>query len=157
MLAAAQRVRRRSEFTDAVRAGRRAGRGAVVVHLMVPADAAQPVDADAGLADADRRPTPTARAGFIVAKSVGHAVTRNTVRRRLRHLVRHRLPQLPPGATLIVRALPAAANCSSAELAADLDAALRAAARPGRSTSTGRRSTSARSRRRGTEASRETG
>ncbi len=38
--------------------------------------------------------------------------------------MRERLHLLPPGSTLVVRALPAAAGASSAELSADLDAAL---------------------------------
>ena len=40
-----------------------------------------------------------------------------------------RLASLPPGARLVVRALPPAASASSAELAEDLDAALRRALR----------------------------
>jgi ribonuclease P protein component len=39
--------------------------------------------------------------------------------------MRERLHLLPPGSTLVVRALPAAASASSAELGADLDVALR--------------------------------
>jgi ribonuclease P protein component len=65
------------------------------------------------------------RVGFVVSRTVGGAVGRNAVRRRLRHLMRERLHLLPPGSTLVVRALPAAAGASSAELSADLDAALR--------------------------------
>jgi ribonuclease P protein component len=64
------------------------------------------------------------RAGFIVSKAVGGAVVRNTVARRLRALVGQRLVSLPPGSALVVRALPAAAHASSAELASDLDACL---------------------------------
>ena len=67
------------------------------------------------------------RAGFVVSKAVGNAVVRNTVRRRLRHLVRERLPELPAGSTLVVRALPVAAEASYARLGTDLDAALAAA------------------------------
>ena len=75
-----------------------------------------------------------ARAGFVVSKAVGPAVTRNLVTRRLRHLLRERLPQLPDGADLVVRALPAAATRSYDGLAGDLDAALaKAMARPERS------------------------
>jgi ribonuclease P protein component len=65
------------------------------------------------------------RVGFVVSRTVGGAVGRNVVRRRLRHLMRERLHLLPPGSTIVVRALPAAAGASSAELGADLDAALR--------------------------------
>ncbi|MGC9667004.1 ribonuclease P protein component [Planosporangium sp. 12N6] len=128
MLAAAQRLRRREEFAAAIRAGRRAGRGAVVVHLDVPADAsgATTGGSDSTPAPAGRADLPV-RAGFVVPKTVGKAVVRNLVRRRLRHLVRERLAGLPPGATVVVRALPGAADRAFPELAADLDAALGAA------------------------------
>jgi ribonuclease P protein component len=52
-------------------------------------------------------------------------VVRHTVQRRLRHLMRDRLGALEPGTLLVVRALPAAAGASSAQLGADVDAALR--------------------------------
>ncbi|MBE1486114.1 ribonuclease P protein component [Plantactinospora soyae] len=73
------------------------------------------------------------RAGFVVSKAVGGAVIRNRVRRRLRHLVRERLAGLPAGTTLVVRALPDAAEASYARLGADLDAALAAARAPRKS------------------------
>jgi ribonuclease P protein component len=119
MLAAAQRVRRSADFADTVRTGRRAGRGAVVVHLNVPAP--PPMG-----------PAP-ARAGFVVSKAVGGAVQRNLVKRRLRHLARERLAALPAGSALVIRALPGAAARSYAQLGADLDGALAAASRAGRS------------------------
>jgi ribonuclease P protein component len=78
------------------------------------------------------QPSVPARAGFVVSKAVGNAVVRNVVRRRLRHLVRERLPELPAGAALVVRALPAAAELSYARLGADLDAAITAARAPRR-------------------------
>jgi ribonuclease P protein component len=74
----------------------------------------------------------SARAGFVVSKAVGNAVARNKVRRRLRHLVRPRLAELPDGALLVVRALPASASASFQTLGADLDAALVAARSPRR-------------------------
>ena len=116
MLAAAQRLRHGSDFAAAIRGGRRAGRGAVVVHLLLdePAQASM------------------ARAGFVVSKAVGNAVVRNKVRRRLRHLVRPLLAELPPGTTLVVRALPAAATASFDVLDGDLRAAFTAALRPRR-------------------------
>ena len=55
---------------------------------------------------------------------MGNAVTRNRVRRRLRHLVRERLALLPEAVDLVVRALPAAAAASYAALGRDLDQAL---------------------------------
>jgi ribonuclease P protein component len=83
----------------------------VVVHLLLE----EPTQASA------------ARAGFVVSKAVGNAVIRNQVRRRLRHLVRPLLDDLPAGALLVVRALPPAATASYPALEADLQAALSAA------------------------------
>ena len=111
MLAAAQRLRRSSDFTAAFRSGRRSGRGTLVVHLHLD----EPAQAS------------TARAGFVVSKAVGNAVVRNKVRRRLRHLVRPLLATLPSGSSMVVRALPAAASASSETLRADVEAALAAA------------------------------
>ena len=62
--------------------------------------------------------------GFVVSRAVGDAVTRNRVKRRLRHLVRERLGSLPPAGLLVVRALPASAAASYPRLGRDLDTAL---------------------------------
>jgi ribonuclease P protein component len=136
VLSAAHRLRRSTDFAAAIRDGRRAGRGSVVVHLQTPIPAVdgppQPEPAPAGGTESMTVPP---RAGFVVSKAVGNAVRRNTVRRRLRHLVRDRISGVPAGATLVVRALPAAAEAPYQQLAADLDAALaaaRAPRRPGR-------------------------
>ena len=59
----------------------------------------------------------TSRVGFVVPRSVGGAVVRNTVRRRLRHLARPMLADVPAGSAVVVRVLPAAATASAAELA----------------------------------------
>lgn len=64
------------------------------------------------------------RIGFVVSKAVGPAVTRNRVKRRLRHLAREQLSdletRLPGSAVLVVRALGPSAGATSAELRADL-------------------------------------
>jgi ribonuclease P protein component len=117
VLAAAQRLRRRVDFTETVRVGRRASRGSVVVHLVL------------GLDEPARAEQLPARAGFVVSRAVGGAVVRNQVKRRLRHLVRDRLAGLPNGARLVVRALPAAADRPYQELGRDLDEALAGALR----------------------------
>jgi ribonuclease P protein component len=124
VLAPTQRLRRGREFAAAVRGGRRAARGTVVVHLGVPSNEHEP--SRTGTVDLP------ARAGFVVSRAVGGAVTRNTVRRRLRHLTRERLGALPAGSTLVVRALPAAADARYQRLADDLDAAIAAARAPRR-------------------------
>ncbi|RZU72430.1 ribonuclease P protein component [Micromonospora kangleipakensis] len=131
MLTAAQRLRRSSDFAAAVRGGRRVGRGAVVVHLTLPPTTGPTATTSPEPARKTGAETSApSRAGFVVSKAVGNAVVRNKVRRRLRHLVRERLDQLPAGSTLVVRALPAAAEASYARLAADLDAAVAAARVP---------------------------
>jgi ribonuclease P protein component len=65
------------------------------------------------------------RAGLVVSKAVGGSVVRHRVSRRLRHLLAPRLGALPAGAMVVVRALPPAADATSAELGDDLDAGLR--------------------------------
>lgn len=104
MLPAESRMRRRRDFSLAVRRGSRAGRKLLTGHLLVGADdEAAP------------------RAGFVVGRSVGIAVVRNKVRRRLRVLVREHLSSLPGGSLLVVRAHPQAATARQADLAAELD------------------------------------
>jgi len=75
--------------------------------------------------DATRPTLDMSKVGFVVSKGVGNSVVRHRVSRKLRHLVRDRLTTLPPGSSLVVRALPPSAGATSAELATDLDAALR--------------------------------
>jgi ribonuclease P protein component len=57
----------------------------------------------------------------VVSKAVGPAVVRNRVKRRLRHLARETLRDLPGSAVLVVRANAAAADATYQELGADLD------------------------------------
>jgi ribonuclease P protein component len=102
-------MRKRSEFTRAVRGGVRAGRPLVVGHLLRQAGSDEP-----------------ARVGFVVSRAVGGAVLRNQVRRRLRHLARGYLGSLPEGSLLVVRANPRAATARQADLAAELDLVIRA-------------------------------
>jgi ribonuclease P protein component len=126
MLGAGQRMRRRDEFTSALRAGRRARRGDLVLHLSL----ARPATAVSTAATPDHRSAlDEARAGFIIPRTVGIAVVRNTIRRRLRHLLRERLTVLPAGSLLVVRVLPGGGGRTYAELARDLDAALTAVTR----------------------------
>ncbi|GAA1040166.1 ribonuclease P protein component [Virgisporangium ochraceum] len=128
MLAAPHRLRRRVDFAATIRGGRRAARGAVVVHYGFAAAAPpvpeNPEPARSATTPASAEALPPPRAGFVVSKAVGGAVVRNLVKRRLRHLVRARIDALPRGAMLVVRALPAAAERSYTELGADLDGAL---------------------------------
>lgn len=57
--------------------------------------------------------TAPVRVGFVVSKTVGNAVVRNRVKRRLRHLVAAALtsaPDVPAGTAIVIRALPGAAS-----------------------------------------------
>jgi ribonuclease P protein component len=101
-------MRRSREFAIVLRSGARARRGALVV------------SARTAVTDAP------AHVGLIVGRSVGNSVTRHRVARRLRAQLAARLAVLPDGTGLVVRALPEAADATSASLGADLDRALAA-------------------------------
>lgn len=103
-------MRRSADFARTVRDGARAGRRSLVVHLARGADGGPVV-------------------GFVVPRSVGGAVTRNRVKRRLRVLVRAQLASFGPDESLVVRALPAAAGSTFELLGSDLEGAVRTARR----------------------------
>jgi ribonuclease P protein component len=120
VLPAPHRLRLRRDFGVATRRGRRAGSATVVVHLAVPDGVVSTGAADRPVVD----PTAPVRVGFVVSAAVGPAVVRNRVRRRLRHLVAAHLSRFPDGTLLVLRALPAAAAATSAQLGADLSTVL---------------------------------
>jgi ribonuclease P protein component len=107
VLAKAHRLTGAEAFSTTVRAGGRTGSSTLVVHLMLSSDTLPP------------------RVGVVVSRAVGDAVTRNRVKRRLRHAVAPHLGELPDGAMLVLRALPPAASADFGDLAADLDRSLR--------------------------------
>ncbi len=109
MLPAPLRMHRSADFEAAVRRGARAGRTTLVVHC-------RPVS--------DRADT---HVGMVVARTVGGAVVRNKVRRRLRGVVVESQTTLPEGVDVVLRALPPAADATYAQLAADFASALPAA------------------------------
>jgi ribonuclease P protein component len=98
-------MRHRAEFSAAVR-GRRSAVPALVVHHRIAAEAHD------------------VQVGFVVNRAVGTAVTRNRLRRRLRHAVRARLADLSPGTRLVVRVTPAAGRLPGTALVDQLDTAL---------------------------------
>lgn len=64
------------------------------------------------------------RIGLSTPRTIGGAVQRNRVRRRLRSLLRERIERIGPGWDLLLIARPAAGDASHAELAAAIDALL---------------------------------
>ena len=92
MLPGPHRLKRPSDFGQAVRRGARAATPTVVVHVM---------------RRNDQDPPEFTRVGFVVSKKVGNAVTRNRVKRRLRHFAAE--ASSPFTTDVVVRALPGAA------------------------------------------------
>ena len=121
MLPARHRLRTAADFSATVRGagGARSGARLLVVHGRYALSSE----------GENRSASPPARVGFVVSKAVGGAVTRNRTKRVLRHLVADRLPRIPAGCDLVVRANPAAAQATTVQLAADLDRSLDAVLR----------------------------
>lgn len=115
MLSSQHRMRTSTLFSATTRSGARQGRRNVVVYVRATA-ADQPV-----------------RAGFVVSKAIGNAVTRNVVKRRLRALVHQSLTVQPTGCDVVIRALPPAAEASFDQLAGDWNSAWDKAWRKARS------------------------
>ena len=118
-------------FSVTVRDGRRVGRPHLVVHvrrepavLRAETNVSGSGGASAPVHGAVARGR-SARVGLIVSKAVGSAVVRHRVSRRLRAVMAPLVPLLPSGVAVVLRALPAAATASSAELTADVRSALR--------------------------------
>ncbi|WP_197375927.1 ribonuclease P protein component [Mycolicibacterium baixiangningiae] len=110
MLPARYRMTRSTEFSTTVSKGVRSAQPDLVVHMAN---------------DGDDPSGP--RIGLVVAKSVGNAVVRHRVSRRLRHSVYPMLDQLQPGHRVVIRALPGSADATPARLAHELSEALRRA------------------------------
>lgn len=91
-----------------IRQGRATGRRDVVLHLALPTVT---------------EPQPST-VGLIVGRAVGGSVVRHRVSRRLRAQLTERIPQLPSGAALVIRAKASAAEVDSAELGRQLDSGL---------------------------------
>jgi ribonuclease P protein component len=109
VLPARYRMTRSTEFGATVTKGVRAVQPDLVVHALRSKD---------GTINGPR-------IGLVVAKSVGSAVQRHRVARRLRHIARDVIDELEPGDRVVIRALPGSRNAISARLEQELRTALR--------------------------------
>lgn len=145
MLPAHLKLHRSKDFSSTMRGGSVARSRTLMVHVLVPGlshthpTAMSPgtevnSDVEATGASSDPGLCPRApRFGFVVSKAVGHAVDRHATARKLRHACMTAAEQglLPPGTLVVIRAFPAAAAASSAEIHRDLDKCLvKALSRP---------------------------
>ena len=103
---------RSTDFGATVRQGVRAVQPDLVVHALRS-------DAD-GCQDGPR-------IGLVVSKSVGSAVQRHRVARRLRHVARTVVDELDARDRIVIRALPSCRHTISARLEQELRTALRRA------------------------------
>ncbi|MGV0791313.1 ribonuclease P protein component [Mycolicibacterium sp. XJ1819] len=109
MLPARYRMTRSTEFGATVRQGMRAVQPDLVVHKMRWPEAG----------------TDGPKIGLVVSKSVGSAVQRHRVARRLRHVARTVIEDLDPADRVVIRALPGSRDAISARLEQELRTALR--------------------------------
>lgn len=110
MLPARHRLRSSADFAAVFRGARGAGGSRSGSRLMVVH--ANSTDARAG------QPS---RVGLVVSKAVGNAVVRNRTKRVLRALMSTRIPALPDGVDVVVRANAELPGSPTAALAQDLD------------------------------------
>ena len=109
MLPARYRMTRSTDFGATVSQGMRAVQPDLVVHALRSDDGSE------------RGP----RIGLVVSKSVGSAVQRHRVARRLRHVARTVIDELEAADRVVIRALPSSRHAISARLEQELRTALR--------------------------------
>lgn len=102
---------RAAEFDATVRRGVRAVQPDIVVHARHESDI-------------DHSEAPGPRIGLVVAKSVGGAVERHQVARRLRHVAKAMLDEFGSEERIVIRALPGSRTAVSSRLEQQLRAGL---------------------------------
>ena len=112
MLPARNRMRRSADFGFAVRGGVRATQSDLVVH----------VNRQISSATGD-----SPQIGLIVTKSVGGAVERHRVARKLRHAAQEVLAEVSPTDRSVIRALPTSLEASTSRLEQQIRAGVRRA------------------------------
>jgi ribonuclease P protein component len=103
MLAKVNRIVKGDDYRAVVRRGRRIVSGNTVSYISMNPNGGPP------------------RFGFIVARTVGNAVVRNTVRRRLKAAAFSALIRTNEGTDIVIRALPRSAGAAYAELVDEVE------------------------------------
>ncbi|MGV0635598.1 ribonuclease P protein component [Mycolicibacillus trivialis] len=111
MLPAQYRMRRSTEFADTIKRGTRSVQPDLVVHAR-----------RTGCPDGPR-------IGLVVSKSVGTAVDRHRVSRRLRHVARDLLGELDSADRIVIRARPSSREAVSESFNRQLQAGFKHALR----------------------------
>jgi ribonuclease P protein component len=114
-------MRRSADFGATVRQGRRAVQPDVIVYSRTSCDRRT---------DTFDECAPP-QVGLIIAKSVGSAVERHRVARRLRHVAREMLGDLGSGEQVVIRARPGSSAAKSDALREQLRSGLRSVHRSG--------------------------
>jgi ribonuclease P protein component len=109
VLSARNRMTRSTDFDTTVRHGTRAVQPDLVIYVR----------------RGDDRAAAPAKVGLIVGRSVGSAVQRHQLARRLRHAARGVVEGLDQSEQIVIRALPSSRDIASARLAEELRAGLR--------------------------------
>jgi len=105
MLPADARLRNSSDIALTMKQGTKSSSRLIVLHVA-------------------REMSQSTKVAFAVGKSVGNSVVRHLITRRLRHILARDLGLLPAGSFVVVRALPATATASYAELEENVSFAL---------------------------------
>ena len=108
MLPTQYRMTRSTEFGTTVRRGVRAVQPDIIIHVR-----------------RDETDHDGPRIGLVVGKSVGSAVQRHRVARRLRHVARTMINELDSCERVVIRALPGSRHAISAHLEQQLRTGLR--------------------------------
>lgn len=101
MLAKTARLTESGDFTRATKSGFRYSSNNFVGYLYINSDVNEP-----------------ARAGLIISKSVGGAVTRNRLARKIRHCIFNQYSEIPNGGLLVIRGLN---NSAESECASEIN------------------------------------
>lgn len=111
MLPAGHRIRKSKEFSEVFRKGARVGSKKFVIHYFLDHQ-------DAGLS---QNMEDDVKVGFVVPKTIGNAVTRNLVKRRLRSFFRPIVKNFPAGARVVVRALPGSQQINFVQITIEIE------------------------------------